>query len=115
MELLIADPVLGLGAVMLIGFAGGRVATVAKLPALTGYIVAGLVFGPNVVGSIPQQLLDSIRSGPTHWSRSASSRLRRSRLASLCRSPRWRPHRPLQWWCRSSRSYAREVRSRRRC
>ncbi len=61
MELLIQDPVLGLGAVMLIGFAGGRVAAMVKLPALTGYIIAGLALGPNVLGAIPQQVLDSLR------------------------------------------------------
>ncbi len=61
MELLLDDPVLGLGAVMLIGFIGGRLAASVKLPALTGYIVAGLMLGPNVLGTIPQQLLDSLR------------------------------------------------------
>jgi len=32
-----------------------------KLPALTGYIIAGLALGPNVFGTIPQQVLDSLR------------------------------------------------------
>lgn len=52
----ITNPVLGLGVLLLIGFIGGRIVKILKLPAVTGYLIAGLILGPSITGLIPNSL-----------------------------------------------------------
>lgn len=45
--------------VLVIAFAAGKVMSKIKLPAILGWLIVGIVFGPNAVGLIPQGLLDA--------------------------------------------------------
>ncbi len=45
--------------VLVIAFAAGKLMTKIKLPAILGWLIVGIVFGPNAVGLIPQELLDA--------------------------------------------------------
>lgn len=42
------------------GMAFGRLVKLIKLPNVTGYLLAGLIFGPSVLGIIPKDTIDSI-------------------------------------------------------
>jgi diguanylate cyclase (GGDEF)-like protein len=54
--------VLGIGIIMVIGFLGGRIASLLKLPSLTGYIISGLIFGPYVGKVLPEELIHQLKS-----------------------------------------------------
>ena len=54
--------VLGIGIIMIIGFLGGRIASLLKLPSLTGYIIAGLIFGPYVGKVLPEELILQLKN-----------------------------------------------------
>lgn len=45
--------------ILISGLAFGRLAKLVKLPNVTGYIVAGLVIGPYVLGVLPENIVDS--------------------------------------------------------
>ena len=47
-----ASPVLSLGLLLLCGYFAGRLAGLLGLPAITGYIVAGLALGDSVTGLV---------------------------------------------------------------
>lgn len=46
-------------AVIGIGFATGKLFSKIKLPAILGWLIAGMVFGPHAVGLLPQSFLDT--------------------------------------------------------
>lgn len=48
---------LALGIILLVGLAGGQIAALIKLPAVTGYIIAGLLIGPSFFDCIEQSTL----------------------------------------------------------
>jgi Kef-type K+ transport system membrane component KefB len=48
------------GAVMLLGLLGGKLAHLARLPRVSGYIVTGIIIGPSVLGLISHQIVESI-------------------------------------------------------
>ena len=47
---------LSLGSLLLFGFTFGRLCERIKLPAITGYIAAGLLLGPSVSGLIGESI-----------------------------------------------------------
>lgn len=49
-----------LGLLLLFGFLMGRIADKARLPEITGYIVAGLLIGPNVLGLIDHDAIPGL-------------------------------------------------------
>jgi Kef-type K+ transport system membrane component KefB len=57
--------VLTLGILLFAGFLMGKVAERARLPAITGYIIAGLLAGPSVLGVVSEEVGDSL-AGITH-------------------------------------------------
>lgn len=46
-------------AVLLIAFLAGKAVSRLKLPAILGWLIAGMILGPNAVGLLPQKLLDA--------------------------------------------------------
>ncbi|MEE8577778.1 MAG: cation:proton antiporter [candidate division Zixibacteria bacterium] len=48
------------GAVMLLGLAGGKLARLARLPKVTGYLVIGIIIGPSVLGLISLEVVASL-------------------------------------------------------
>ncbi len=48
------------GAVILLGVLGGRLAKGVKLPKVTGYLVAGVIIGPSVLNLIPSSVVSSL-------------------------------------------------------
>jgi len=60
-----ASDVLTLGILLFAGFLMGKLAERARLPAITGYIVAGLLMGPSLLGIVSPEVGDSL-TGITH-------------------------------------------------
>lgn len=48
------------GAVILLGVLGGRLAKYARLPKVSGYLVAGIIIGPSVLNLIPSSVVSSL-------------------------------------------------------
>ncbi len=60
-----ASDVLTIGLLLFAGFVMGKLAEAARLPAITGYIVAGLLLGPSVLGVVNEEAGGSL-TGITH-------------------------------------------------
>jgi Kef-type K+ transport system membrane component KefB len=54
------SPILVVGAVLFVGVASGRLIEFARLPPITGYIIAGLVLGPHALGLISRPMLETL-------------------------------------------------------
>ncbi|NCC51836.1 MAG: hypothetical protein EOM20_11540 [Spartobacteria bacterium] len=54
--------IFGVGVLLIIGYFVGKLAERVKLPAITGYIVAGLMLGDSVTGIIHTEMTDSLRT-----------------------------------------------------
>jgi Kef-type K+ transport system membrane component KefB len=52
---------LGFGYLLLTAFLSGRIFAAARLPKLTGYIAAGVVVGPSVVGFLDATVVDNLQ------------------------------------------------------
>lgn len=55
--------VFSIGLLLFVGYFAGKLAEKVRLPAITGYIVAGLLLGDSVIGMIPEEIafrLDSV-------------------------------------------------------
>lgn len=52
--------VLFIGLIMMIGFTVGKLINYLRLPAVTGYLVAGLCFGPSVLGLISPEVISTL-------------------------------------------------------
>lgn len=63
-DLLHGNLIFGVGALLLAGFAGGKVASRLKLPTISGYVVAGLVLGPSVLNVVPDHVVESLAPVP---------------------------------------------------
>ncbi len=63
-NLLHGNLIFGVGALLLAGFAGGKLASRFKLPTISGYIVAGLVLGPSVLNVVPDHIVESLAPIP---------------------------------------------------
>lgn len=44
---------------LVIAFLAGKAVSKAKLPAILGWLIAGMIFGPNAVALLPQEVLDA--------------------------------------------------------
>lgn len=56
--------IFGIGALLLAGFVGGKLATRFRLPTISGYIVAGLLLGPSVLNVVPDHIVESLAPVP---------------------------------------------------
>jgi Kef-type K+ transport system membrane component KefB len=63
-DLLHQNLIFGVGALLLAGFAGGKLAARVKLPAVSGYVVAGLVLGPSILNVVPDHVVESLAPVP---------------------------------------------------
>jgi Kef-type K+ transport system membrane component KefB len=63
-DLLHNNLIFGVGALLLAGFIGGKLATRLKLPTISGYIVAGLLLGPSVLNVVPDHIVESLAPVP---------------------------------------------------
>jgi Kef-type K+ transport system membrane component KefB len=55
---MITHPLLAVGILLILGWAGGRAANTLGLPRVTGYLVAGLLLGPAFLHVFPRRLID---------------------------------------------------------
>lgn len=58
------NQVIGISVLLLIGYLGGRLAKLCKMPSVTGYVIAGLLVGPSVFNILPRHLgieLESVK------------------------------------------------------
>ncbi len=63
-NLLHGNLIFGIGALLLAGFAGGKLAARLRLPAISGFVVAGLVLGPSVLNVVPDHVVESLAPVP---------------------------------------------------
>jgi Kef-type K+ transport system membrane component KefB len=63
-DLVHGNLIFGVGALLLAGFTGGKIATRLHLPTISGYIVAGLVLGPSVLNVVPDHIVESLAPIP---------------------------------------------------
>jgi len=59
-----ANQVLGIALLLLIGYLGGHLARLCKMPSVTGYVLAGMLIGPSVFRILPRELgleLESVK------------------------------------------------------
>lgn len=54
--------VFNIGLLLIVGYAAGKLAEKVKLPAITGYIVAGLLMGESVLNIVSHELNDTLNS-----------------------------------------------------
>ena len=54
--------IFGTGILLITGYLFGKLAELAKLPSITGYIIAGLVLGKSILGVIPAKEVYSLNS-----------------------------------------------------
>lgn len=54
------DIILALSLFLLLGFLGGRLANRLKFPAVTGYIIVGLIIGPHLLRLVPEDIVESL-------------------------------------------------------
>jgi len=50
-----------LGLILLLGFAGGKIIQIIKMPAVTGYVLAGILLGVSALNIIPQSMIHTLR------------------------------------------------------
>ena len=48
------------GAVMLLGLAGGKLAKLMRLPKVSGYLITGILIGPSVLGLVSSEIVESL-------------------------------------------------------
>ncbi|MBD3347887.1 MAG: hypothetical protein GF400_01675 [Candidatus Eisenbacteria bacterium] len=63
-NLLHGNLIFGVGALLLAGFIGGKLASRLRLPAISGYVVAGLVLGPSILNVVPDHVVESLAPVP---------------------------------------------------
>ena len=51
---------LNLGIMIFVGMAVGRLMKLIKLPNVTGYLIAGLLIGPGVLGLLSEEFVEGI-------------------------------------------------------
>ncbi len=56
MKLAIYDQALGIAVLLLLGYLGGRLAKLVKMPMVAGYVITGLILGPSILNVIPARL-----------------------------------------------------------
>jgi Kef-type K+ transport system membrane component KefB len=63
-DLLHNNLIFGVGALLVAGFFGGKLASRLRLPTISGYIVAGLILGPSVLNVVPDHIVESLAPVP---------------------------------------------------
>jgi Kef-type K+ transport system membrane component KefB len=63
-DLLHGNLIFGVGALLLAGFVGGKIATRLRLPTISGYIAAGLILGPSILNVVPDRIVESLAPIP---------------------------------------------------
>ena len=63
-DLLHGNLIFGVGALLLAGFVGGKIATRFRLPTISGYIAAGLILGPSILNVVPDHIVESLAPIP---------------------------------------------------
>lgn len=63
-NLLHGNLIFGVGALLLAGFVGGKLAARLRLPAISGYVVAGLLLGPSILNVVPDHVVESLAPVP---------------------------------------------------
>ncbi|MBN2566220.1 MAG: cation:proton antiporter [Candidatus Eisenbacteria bacterium] len=63
-DLLHNNLIFGVGALLLAGFFGGKLASRLRLPTISGYIVAGLILGPSILNVVPDHIVESLAPVP---------------------------------------------------
>ncbi len=56
----IHSPVLAMGVLLLVGYVGGHLARLIRLPAVAGYVLAGVLLGPSMLRVVPASLQQSM-------------------------------------------------------
>ncbi len=56
----VPEQVIGVGVLLLAGYVGGKVARLAKLPAVAGYIIMGIILGPSFINLVPVDLNEAL-------------------------------------------------------
>ena len=54
------NEIIALGILLMAGFAGGKASYAARLPSVTGYIVAGLLLGPSLLDLITPETIEKL-------------------------------------------------------
>ena len=54
------NEIIALGLLLMVGFAGGKLTSWIRLPSVTGYIVAGLVMGPSLLGLVSASSIERL-------------------------------------------------------
>ena len=54
------NEIIALGILLMAGFAGGKASYAARLPSVTGYIVAGLLLGPSLLDLITPETVEKL-------------------------------------------------------
>jgi len=62
---MITHPLLAVGILLILGWAGGRTANALGLPRVTGYLIAGLLLGPSLFHVLPHPLIEKKLSAIT--------------------------------------------------
>lgn len=57
----IENPALALGVLLFAGYVGGQLAKRIKIPAVAGYVLAGIILGPSILDTIPDSIHDSLQ------------------------------------------------------
>lgn len=57
----VANPLYGLGLLLIAGLLGGQIAMLLRLPQLTGFLAAGLICGPSITGLIPEAQVQNFK------------------------------------------------------
>ncbi|MBW1678224.1 MAG: cation:proton antiporter [Deltaproteobacteria bacterium] len=55
---MITHPLLAVGLLLILGYMGGRAANALRLPRVSGYLVAGMLFSPSFFNILSSQLID---------------------------------------------------------
>lgn len=53
---IVENPALALGILLFTGYLGGQLAKRIRIPAVAGYVLAGIVLGPSILNSIPDSI-----------------------------------------------------------
>lgn len=57
----IENPALALGVLLFAGFLGGQLAKKIRIPAVAGYVMAGIILGPSILNTIPDSIHDALQ------------------------------------------------------
>ena len=56
--LMVRQPLLAVGLLLILGYLGGRAANAVKLPRVSGYLLAGMLLSPSISNILSRQLIN---------------------------------------------------------